>query len=138
VRYSNRQRRTSLRLYSFGVHRPRLEREIRDRRLPIRMVASPRQADAVVALRTYYRRNPGPLRDAEELGVPVHVLRSGGPAEIAHVLRQIVEHVQADPHDQGLARPGLPDRATTAADESDRPEPLGFIRQVQQRIASAR
>jgi hypothetical protein len=114
-----------------------LEREIRDRRLPIRMVASPRQADAVVALRTYSRRNPGPLRDAEELGVPVHVLRSGGPAEIAHVLRQIIEHAKADPRGHGLSRQGLPDLVTAAADESDRPEPLGLIGQVQQRIASA-
>ena len=123
--WSVHQRRRPLHIYAFGVHRPRLEREIRDRRLPVRLVASPRQADAVVALRTYYRRHPGPLREAQELGVPVHVLRSDGPGEIAHALRQLFEHEgQAESHRLGLAhqpRQAWPEPASAAIDDSDPP-----------------
>ena len=47
---------------------------------------SVREADAVLTLRPYYRRRTGPLKQAEEKGIPIYVLRNNSAQQIERQL----------------------------------------------------
>ena len=63
-------------IYPFGVSRRRLEQAIRQMGMAATIVDQLGDADALITLRNYYRRKPQLLRDAEERGVPVYVIKS--------------------------------------------------------------
>jgi len=64
------------RIYPFGISRRRLEQAIRQMGMAAAIVDQLGDADALITLRSYYRRKPQLLRDAEERGVPVYVIKS--------------------------------------------------------------
>ena len=74
------------RLLPFGISRGRLQQVIEETRSPARIVDSVREADAVLTLRPHYRRRAGPLKQAEERGIPIYVLRSNTPEQIERQL----------------------------------------------------
>jgi len=63
-------------IYPFGVSRRRLEQAIRQMGMAATIVDQLGDADALITLRNYYRRKPQLLRDAEERGVPIYVIKS--------------------------------------------------------------
>jgi stage III sporulation protein SpoIIIAA len=63
-------------VYPFGVSRHRLEQAIRQMGMAATIVDHLGDADALITLRSYYRRKPQLLRDAEERGVPIYVIKS--------------------------------------------------------------
>ena len=63
-------------IYSFGISRRRLEQAIRQMGMAATIVDHLGDADALITLRSYYRRKPQILRDAEDRGVPVYVIKS--------------------------------------------------------------
>ncbi len=74
------------RLLPFGISRGRLEQAIADTRSAARIVDSVKEADAVFTLRPYYRRRSGPLKQAEERGIPIYVLRNNTGPQIERQL----------------------------------------------------
>ena len=74
------------RILPFGISRSRLEAAIHDTRSAATIVDSVREADAVMTLRPYYRRRSGPLKQAEERGVPIYVLRSNTTTQMERQL----------------------------------------------------
>ena len=46
-------------------------------------------ADAVITLRPYYRRRAGPLRAAEERGIPIYVLRNNTSEQMERQLMSL-------------------------------------------------
>jgi hypothetical protein len=78
-----------MRLFPFGVSRNRLEDVIRQLMLPVELVRSPREADAVVTLKNYFRKRPQVLREAEQRGIPVYVLRSNTAQQMANLFRSL-------------------------------------------------
>ena len=64
------------RIYPFGISRRRLEQAIRQMGMAAVIVDHLGDADALITLRSYYRRKPQLLRDAEERGVPIYVIKS--------------------------------------------------------------
>ena len=64
------------RIYPFGISRRRLEQAIRQMGMAAAIVDHLGDADALITLRSYYRRKPQLLRDAEDRGVPVYVIKS--------------------------------------------------------------
>jgi hypothetical protein len=64
------------RIYPFGISRKRLEQAIRQTASSANVSDHLSEADVVMTLRTFYRRKPQALREAEARGLPVHVLRS--------------------------------------------------------------
>jgi len=64
------------RIYPFGISRKRLEQAIRQTASPVSASEHLSEADIVMTLRTFYRRKPQALREAEARGLPVYVLRS--------------------------------------------------------------
>ena len=81
--------RRTMRLFPFGVSRNRLEDVIRQLMLPVELVRSPREADAVVTLKNYFRKRPQVLREAEQRGIPVYVLRSNTAQQMANLFRSL-------------------------------------------------
>ncbi len=64
------------RIYPFGISRRRLDQAIRQMGMATAIVDHLGDADALITLRSYYRRKPQLLRDAEERGVPIYVIKS--------------------------------------------------------------
>jgi stage III sporulation protein SpoIIIAA len=72
----NRTPMSTLRAYPYGIARNRLRQAARQMRLPVLIVDDLTEADALITARNYYRRRPQIIVQAEEKGVPIHVLRS--------------------------------------------------------------
>jgi stage III sporulation protein SpoIIIAA len=88
-------------LFAFGVSRKRLEQSVRELGLPVTVARDLDDADAVVTLRNYYRRKPGPLRDAESSGVPIYVLKSNTVLQMENMLASLYD-LEADPQEAAL------------------------------------
>lgn len=80
-----------IRVYPFGVNRSRLEDAIQSMQYPARAATDLRAADVVFTLKTYYRRKPQQLRDAEAAGIPVYVLRNNSLGQIHEALARITQ-----------------------------------------------
>ncbi len=79
----------AVRLYPFGVSRARLEQAMRTTGLPVELVRGVGEADAVVTMRTYYRRKPQAIRDAEDRAIPVYIVKSNTAYQMEQVLLQL-------------------------------------------------
>lgn len=64
------------RIFPFGVSRNRLESAIERLRVPAVIVRDMKDATLVMTLKNYYRQSAQRLKQAEEQGVPVYVLRN--------------------------------------------------------------
>src|SRR5439155_7128945 len=80
-----------LQVYPFGVSRNRLEDAIKHLRVPATLVREMRDADIVLTLKNYYRKNPQTLRQAESEGVPVFVLKSNTQTQIEMALANVFD-----------------------------------------------
>jgi stage III sporulation protein SpoIIIAA len=64
------------RVYPFGIARKRLEQAVRETGVRVGIAEELADADTVITLRTYFRRKPQALRDAEARGIPIYVLKT--------------------------------------------------------------
>lgn len=87
-------------IFPYGVSRLYLEQSIRDLDLPVRVLGNLEGADLVLTLKNYYRRRPDVLRQAESVGVPIHILRSNSVAQVREALSRIYADEQPDPNVQ--------------------------------------
>ncbi|TET26663.1 MAG: AAA family ATPase [Dehalococcoidia bacterium] len=76
-------------LYLFGVNRGRLEQLAKERRLNLELVNRLDNATLFVTSKSYYRRKPQIIRDAEALSLPIYVLKSNTPPQIRQLLNTI-------------------------------------------------
>jgi len=81
-----KQREKQLRFYLFGTNRARLEQIAKEGRRDLKITADFKQADIFLTTRSYYRRKPQKIRDAEALGIPIYVLKSNNAAQIRQCL----------------------------------------------------
>jgi stage III sporulation protein SpoIIIAA len=79
----------TVRIYPYGVSRNRLEKAIRDLKVPASMTKTWQDADAVIALKAHYRREPGRLKDAIDGKKPTFVVRSNTQVQVEAVLREM-------------------------------------------------
>ncbi|MFN8623248.1 MAG: R3H domain-containing nucleic acid-binding protein [Chloroflexota bacterium] len=66
----------TLHVWPFGISVKRLEQAVRELRLPVIVVREAEQADVVMTLRNFYKQKAPGIREAEERGVPIFVLKS--------------------------------------------------------------
>jgi hypothetical protein len=83
---AEKQQEQPLRFYLFGANRSRLEQIAKEGRREIRIVTDLRQADILLTTRSYYRRKPQKIRDAEALGIPIYVLKSNNATQMKQCL----------------------------------------------------
>jgi len=86
-----RRRKRNLRIFPYAVSTPRLDRAIRDLRVPAVVVDRLQDADCVVTLKSQERRLPRALRAAAESGRQLHVLRNGTTGQIENLLRDLFD-----------------------------------------------
>ncbi len=91
-----------LRVYGAGISRGALEQVVRARQLPVEVVGSVELADAVLSLRQQLGRDPHVRRQAQDLGLPILVLKSAAPPQLQRALERLQErhrqdHVFQDP-----------------------------------------
>jgi stage III sporulation protein SpoIIIAA len=85
------------RIFPFGVSRQRLEQALRQTGFPGQIVAGLDDADALITLRSYHRRKPQTLRDAQDRGIPVYVIKSNTVFQMEHCLLSIRTEKAGDP-----------------------------------------
>ncbi|BAS29007.1 AAA family ATPase [Limnochorda pilosa] len=92
-----------IRIFPYAVSRTRLERAVREHRVPAELTQRLEEADLVLTLKGQYRKMPKRLKQAEAKGLPVHTIRS-------NTLTQVEQFVGALESGQagGSGTPGLP------------------------------
>ena len=77
-----------VKVFPFGISRTRLDQAMRATGVAIEMVNDVRDADVVVTMRSYYRRKPAAIREAEERSLPIYVVKSNTAYQLEQVLLQ--------------------------------------------------
>lgn len=86
-----------VRIYPYGLNRARLEQIVRALQLPVTVTLEPRNADVVLTLKTYYRRRPQALRDAEAASTPIYVLRNSSLGQLQEGVQLVVQMLDTNP-----------------------------------------
>ena len=87
--HEEKQQQKQLRFYLFGTNRTRLEQIAKEARKELRIATDLKQTDLFLTTRSYYRRKPQKIRDAEALGIPVYVLKSNNAVQMRQCLDAI-------------------------------------------------
>ncbi|MEO9254965.1 MAG: R3H domain-containing nucleic acid-binding protein, partial [Tepidiformaceae bacterium] len=133
----------AIKVYPFGISRGRLEQAMRATGVSIEMVNDVREADTVVTMRSYYRRKPAAIREAEERSLPIYVVKSNTAYQLEQVLLQFRGDAAGG---RGVRRDPMVDVFKETEDaiakvmEEGRPielEPANsYVRRVQHQIAT--
>jgi stage III sporulation protein SpoIIIAA len=86
----------TLRIYPFGVNRDRLTESARQLRVPIIVTNNQGDADAVITLKNYYRRQPERLQQAEQDRKLIIILKNNTVAQMQHALAHVFDIPTAD------------------------------------------
>ena len=129
--------RTGQRVYPFGISRKRLAQAIRDTASGALLSERLDESDVVITDRSYYRRKPQALREAESRGVPIYVLKSNTLLQMQQALISLQGGSgRADPVVDAMAEA---EDAIHAVMSQDRPVELtpqgAYIRRLQHELA---
>ena len=91
----------TLRVFPHGISRKRLEQAIRDLQLPVVIVRAPEEADVAMTLRSEYRQKPPALREAEDRGIPIYVLKANTIVQMQASLTSVFA-LEVDPREAAL------------------------------------
>ncbi|MHB8892012.1 MAG: R3H domain-containing nucleic acid-binding protein [Candidatus Limnocylindrales bacterium] len=91
----------TLRVFPHGISRKRLEQAIRDLQLPVVIARAPDEADVAMTLRSEYRQKPPALRDAEDRGIPIYVLKANTIVQMQASLTSVFA-LEVDPREAAL------------------------------------
>jgi hypothetical protein len=95
----------AVRVYAYGIARNRLEQAAKRLRLPAIVADTLEEAQALVTLKTYYRRHQKVVGDAEERGLPIYVLRANTVGQMENFLSDLfnlAEPTAGEDPDQAL------------------------------------
>jgi hypothetical protein len=90
------------RIYPFGVSRDRLDRAIANLHVPATIVRDMSEATMVMTLKSYYRQGSQRVRQAEDRGVPVYVLRNNTITQMERQLSDVFQISSGDADEQYL------------------------------------
>ena len=81
----------SMRVYPFGVNRDRLADASRMLRVPVVITANEREADAIITIKNYYKRQPERLQQAEQDRKLIIILKNNTVAQMQHALARLFD-----------------------------------------------
>ena len=124
------------RIYPFGVSRKRLQQAVHDTTSGASIADRLEDADVVLTDRSYFRRKPMALREAESRGIPIYVLRSNTLLQ----MQQALMSLQGDGRQEGSQDPMMEaEDAIHAVMTHDRPVELApqgaYVRRLQHELA---
>lgn len=112
---SSGKRPSTLRVFPYGVSQNRLKQAAKSLNLPVMIVTDVGEAELLLTLRSYYRKRPQIISDAERRGMPVYVIRSNTVKQIEEALVDIFGlSSDVDPYTQAM------EEAREAIDKIDR------------------
>jgi stage III sporulation protein SpoIIIAA len=124
------------RIYPYGVSRKRLLQAIRDTASGSSVVDRLEDAEVVMTERSYFRRKPLALREAEARGTPIYVLRNNTLMQMQQALLSLQGPSRQDPVLDAMTEA---EEAIHAVMERDRPVELmpqrAYIRRLQHELA---
>jgi nucleoside-triphosphatase THEP1 len=91
-----------VKVFPYGVSRNRLERAIRELRVPAYITKDMAESNAVLTLKTHEKRSVGILQDAKRRNLPVYVVKSNTYAQIAGVVREIFKLGPSNEEEEAL------------------------------------
>jgi len=91
----------TLRVLPHGISRKRLEQAIKELQLPVIIARDPDEADVVMTLKSEYRQKTIGLREAEDRGLPIYVLKSNTIVQMEASLTSIFS-LEVDPREAAL------------------------------------
>jgi stage III sporulation protein SpoIIIAA len=91
----------TLRVLPHGVNRKRLDQAIKELRLPVIIARDSSEADVVMTLKAEYRQKTAGLREAEDRGLPIYVLKSNTIVQMGASLTSIFS-LEIDPREAAL------------------------------------
>jgi stage III sporulation protein SpoIIIAA len=95
-----------LRVYGAGISRSLVEQVSRARRLPVEAAGSVELADVVLSVRQQLGRDPHVRRQAQELGIPILVIKSASMPQIQRGLERLLDRRQPENRDLAPQAPG--------------------------------
>ncbi|GBC94127.1 hypothetical protein HRbin15_02635 [bacterium HR15] len=93
---SETPRRAPTRIFPYGVSRSRLEKALRELRIPAYIARDVSDADAMVVIHSTFQRRPPKVREALQRQIPIAIVRSNTYSQLASALRELFERPQAD------------------------------------------
>jgi stage III sporulation protein SpoIIIAA len=124
------------RIYPFGISRNRLLQAMRDTGSGAVLAERLEDADVVLTDRSYYRRKPQALREAEARGLPVFVLKTNTLVQMQQALLSLASSPSMDPVLSAMTEA---EEAIHAVMSEDRPVELtpqrAYIRRLQHELA---
>ncbi len=90
------------RLYLFGVNRSRLEQAAKEIDAKLNIVDNLKNASLFVTSKSYFRRRPQKVKDAEAANLPIYVLRGNTPHQMRQMLNNIYPTEKTDPFNLAL------------------------------------
>jgi stage III sporulation protein SpoIIIAA len=128
-----------IRIYAYGIARNRLEQAAKRLRLPAVVTDDLDDAQALVTLKTYYRRHQKIVGDAEERGLPIYVLRANTVSQMESFLSDLFNLSgpgSEDETDQAIAETQQAISAVLSGTASvDLPPASAYVRRVQHEMA---
>lgn len=93
-----------MKVYAYGVARNRLEQAARRLTVPLILTDDFGEAQAIVTLKTQYRRRPRLITDGEKRGLPIYVLRANTVTQMENFLVDLFKlHGRKEPDPFGQA-----------------------------------
>src|SRR5215216_5691439 len=128
------------RIYPFGISRKRLQQAMKDTSSGSSIAERLEDTDVVLTDRSYYRRNPQALREAESRGIPIYVLRSNTLLQMQQALLSLQGNGRsAGTQDMMLDAMTEAEEAIHTVMQQDRPIELtpqrAYIRRLQHELA---
>lgn len=94
----------TLRIFPYGVSQNRLKQAAKSLNLPVEVVNDLSETDVLITLRSYYRKRPQLISDAERRGTLVYVLRSNTVAQMEGAFVDIFGiDMPRDPFEEAMA-----------------------------------
>src|SRR5439155_5084789 len=80
--------RKTIRIYPYGVSKDRLMRAINDLQVSATIAKTPKDADVVLTLKAHEKRQPRTLKDLEDQGLDIAIIRSNTVSQMKAYLMQ--------------------------------------------------
>ena len=79
----------TVRVFPYGVSRNRLERAIRELKVPAYITKDWKEADVILTLKAHARKEPTKLQEASGREIPTYVIKSNTYTQIANAIKSI-------------------------------------------------
>ena len=96
--------RKTIRIYPYGVSKDRLLRAINDLQVSATIAKTPKDADIALTLKAHEKRQPRTVKDLEDLGLEVAIIRSNTVSQMkAFLMQSFGLENQQDEEEQALS-----------------------------------